>query len=66
MDMSECRIHLEDGRLQVMTRRFVRRASDQKLYMQSLAALHHYDFNVAGAFSYEQAVETILILDLLA
>ena len=32
--------------------------------MQSLAALRHYDFNAAGAYSYEQAIETIRLLNL--
>lgn len=32
--------------------------------MQSLAALAHYDFNSAGAYSYEQAVLTIRTLGL--
>jgi serine/threonine-protein kinase HipA len=64
IDMSECRIHHEGGRSHFMTRRFDRSANGQKLHMQSLAALRHYDFNLAGAHSYEQAVETIRILDL--
>jgi serine/threonine-protein kinase HipA len=64
IDMSECRIHSEGGRSHFMTRRFDRSASGQKLHMQSLAALRHYDFNAAGAYSYEQAVETIRLLDL--
>ena len=32
--------------------------------MQSLAALRHFDFNLAGGYSYEQAIETIRLLDL--
>jgi len=64
IDMSDCRIHSEGGRSHFMTRRFDRSASGQKLHMQSLAALRHYDFNAAGAYSYEQAVETIRLLDL--
>src|SRR5690606_7911121 len=35
-----------------------------KLHMQSLAAMRHFDFNAAGAHSYEQAVETIRRLEL--
>jgi serine/threonine-protein kinase HipA len=64
IDMSECRIHKEGGRSHFMTRRFDRSAGGQKLHMQSLAALRHYDFNMAGAYSYEQAVETIRLLGL--
>ncbi|KTT98217.1 type II toxin-antitoxin system HipA family toxin [Sphingomonas sanguinis] len=64
IDMSECRVHHEGGRAHFMTQRFDRSASGQKLHMQSLAALRHYDFNAAGAYSYEQAVETIRLLGL--
>ena len=35
-----------------------------KRQMQSLAAMRHFDFNAAGAYSYEQAVETIRQLEL--
>ena len=47
-----------------MTRRFDRTADGRKLHMQSLAALRHFDFNAAGAYSYEQAVQTVRMLDL--
>lgn len=39
-----------------MTRRFDRPSDGGKLHMQSLAGLAHYDFNLAGAYSYEQAL----------
>jgi serine/threonine-protein kinase HipA len=64
IDMTECRLHREGGRAHFMTRRFDRTAKGKKLHMQSLAALRHFDFNSAGAYSYEQAVETIRILRL--
>ncbi|QYO78882.1 type II toxin-antitoxin system HipA family toxin [Devosia salina] len=64
IDMTECRLHLEGGRAHFMTRRFDRTAKGEKLHMQSLAALRHFDFNAAGAYSYEQAVETIRLLGL--
>lgn len=64
IDMSECRVHREGGRAHFMTRRFDRDARGRKLHMQSLAALRHFDFNAAGAHSYEQAVETIRLLGL--
>jgi serine/threonine-protein kinase HipA len=64
IDMTECRLHQEGGRAHFMTRRFDRAESGQKIHMQSLAALRHYDFNAAGAYSYEQAVEAIRMLDL--
>ncbi len=56
IDISECRLFEENGRRHFMTRRFDRLASGEKLHMQSLCALAHYDFNMAGAYSYEQAL----------
>lgn len=56
IDMSECRLFKENGRSHFMTRRFDRLATGEKLHMQSLCALAHYDFNMAGAYSYEQAL----------
>ena len=64
IDMSQSRIHREGGRAHFMTRRFDRDAAGRKLHMQSLAAMRHFDFNSAGAYSYEQAVETIRRLGL--
>ncbi|ESQ88038.1 toxin HipA [Asticcacaulis sp. AC460] len=55
INMTECRL-LEDGpRHHFMTKRFDRTDGGAKLHMQSLCALAHYDFNMAGAYSYEQA-----------
>ncbi|MCC2867540.1 MAG: HipA domain-containing protein [Candidatus Accumulibacter phosphatis] len=54
--ISECRLFKENGRSHFMTRRFDRLATGEKLHMQSLCALAHYDFNMAGAYSYEQAL----------
>jgi serine/threonine protein kinase HipA of HipAB toxin-antitoxin module len=42
-----------------MSRRFDRLEDGEKLHMQSLCALAHFDFNQAGAYSYEQAFERI-------
>ncbi len=56
IDISECRLFKENGRSHFMTRRFERLANGEKLHMQSLCALAHYDFNMAGAYSYEQAL----------
>jgi serine/threonine-protein kinase HipA len=62
--MSECRILEEHGRRHFMTRRFDRLAGGGKLHMQSLGALAHLDFNLAGAHSYEEAFLTIRRLNL--
>lgn len=62
--MSECRLLEEQGRRHFMTRRFERLAGGEKLHMQSLCALAHFDFNMAGAYSYEQALMVIRQLGL--
>lgn len=53
IQMSDCRLLEENGRAHFLTRRFDRQQHD-KLHMQSLCGLAHYDFNMAGAYSYEQ------------
>ena len=64
VDMTECRLLEENGRRHFMTRRFDRDAAGGKLHMQSLCGLAHYDFNAAGAYSYEQALMAIRRLGL--
>ena len=59
INISECRLFEENGRRHFMSRRFDRLARGEKLHMQSLCALAHYDFNMAGAYSYEQALLVI-------
>ncbi len=55
--MSDCRLLEENGRAHFMTRRFDRGPSGEKFHMQSLCAMGHFDFNQAGAYSYEQAFQ---------
>lgn len=62
--MMDCRLHEEGGRAHFMTRRFDRTDAGGKLHMLSLASMRHWDFNDAGAHSYEQAIETIRLLRL--
>ncbi len=62
--MMPCRLHEEGGRAHFMTKRFDRTDAGDKLYYQSLCALQHFDFNMAGAYSYEQALQTIKSLNL--
>lgn len=64
IDISECRLFEENGRRHFMTRRFDRLAGGEKLHMQSLCALAHFDFNLAGAYGYEQALQVIRRLGL--
>ena len=56
IEMSECRLLEEHGRRHFMTRRFDRTRDGDKLHMQSLGALAHFDFNQPGAYAYEQAL----------
>jgi len=62
--VSECRLLEEGGRRHFMSRRFDRLDSGEKLHMQSLGALAHFDFNQAGAYSYEQALLAVRQLNL--
>ncbi|NND73307.1 MAG: type II toxin-antitoxin system HipA family toxin [Rhodothermales bacterium] len=62
--MSRCTLLEEGGRKHFMTRRFDRLRNGQKLHMQSLAAIAHFDFNEAGAYSYEQALLIMRQLEL--
>lgn len=57
--MNECQLLEENGRRHFLTRRFDRLIGGEKLHMQSLCALAHFDFNQAGAYAYEQALLTI-------
>ena len=42
-----------------MTRRFDRTDGYQKIHMQSLCAIAHYDYNTPGSYSYEQAFQVM-------
>lgn len=62
--MSECRLLEENGRAHFMTKRFDRTDEGEKIHMQSLCGLRHFDFNQVGLFSYEQVFETMRMLRL--
>lgn len=64
IEMSECRLLREHGRAHFMTRRFDRLPGGEKLHVQSLCALAHFDFNLAGGYSYEQALAAMRQLGL--
>jgi serine/threonine-protein kinase HipA len=55
INMMESRLLEENGRAHFMTRRFDR-IGNNKIHLQSLCAIAHYDFNMAGAYGYEQAL----------
>lgn len=58
IEMEECELLEENGRAHFLTKRFDR-VNGSKLHMQSLCGLMYYDFNMAGAYSYEQAMDAI-------
>jgi serine/threonine-protein kinase HipA len=60
--MSECRILSENGRHHFMTRRFDREGG-QKRFVQTFAALRHFDYYESGAYSYEQLFQTMKLLN---
>ncbi|MBS1678160.1 MAG: type II toxin-antitoxin system HipA family toxin [Actinobacteria bacterium] len=64
IEMAPTRLFEENGRRHFMTRRFDRPTATAKLHMQSLGGLQHFDFNLDGAYSYEQALLTIRELGL--
>lgn len=64
VSMSNCRMLEENGRQHFMTQRFDRLSAGEKIHMQSLGALAHFDYNLAGAYSYEQALMVIRQLGL--
>jgi serine/threonine-protein kinase HipA len=63
IQMSESRLHEENGRAHFMTRRFDRQGN-LKLHMHSLCGLAHLDFNTPSVHGYEQYFRTILQLNL--
>lgn len=64
IQMAECRLFEENGRRHFMARRFDRLESGEKLHLQSLGAIAHFDFNNAEGHSYEQALLVIRRLGL--
>lgn len=59
LEMMECRLLEENGRSHFMTKRFDRIGSGEKVHMQTLCGLAHYDYGMKRAYSYEQAFEVM-------
>lgn len=58
IEMAACRLLEEGGRAHFLTKRFDR-VNGEKRHMQSLCGMAHYDFNMAGAYGYEQVFEVM-------
>ncbi|MDR1938884.1 MAG: type II toxin-antitoxin system HipA family toxin [Tannerellaceae bacterium] len=64
IEMTDCRLLEENGRVHFMTKRFDRIGPNEKLHMQTLCGLAHFDYNIPGAYSYEQLFQTMRTLRL--
>jgi serine/threonine-protein kinase HipA len=56
IEMSKCSLLQENERSHFMTKRFDRRGSE-KVHMQTLCAIAHYDYNDPLSYSYEQVFQ---------
>ncbi|MCF8275501.1 MAG: type II toxin-antitoxin system HipA family toxin [Flavobacteriales bacterium] len=56
--MMECRLLEEHGRAHFMTKRFDR-VGNEKLHMQTLCGIAHFDYNMPNVYSYEQAFQVM-------
>lgn len=59
IEMMPSRLLEENGRAHFMTRRFDRTDDNQKLHMQTLCGLAHFDYKLLRAYSYEQAFQVM-------
>lgn len=57
--MNDCQLYQESGRCHFMTKRFDRSPEGAKIHMLSLGAMAHFDYNMPGVYSYEQAVSVM-------
>jgi serine/threonine-protein kinase HipA len=64
IDMMESRLFSENGRNHFMTRRFDRDEKGGKKFVQTFAAVAHFDYYESGAYSYEQLFTTMRELDM--
>lgn len=59
INMTECRLLEENGRAHFMTRRFDRLSGNEKVHMQTLCGIAHYDYKMLHTYSYEQAFQVM-------
>ncbi|MDY8136169.1 type II toxin-antitoxin system HipA family toxin [Aquimarina sp. 2201CG5-10] len=59
IEMEKSRLFEENGRGHFMTRRFDRIGNHEKVHMQTLCSLAHFDYKSPGAYSYENAFEVM-------
>ncbi len=59
IEMENSILFEEHGRAHFMTRRFDRLRNDEKIHMQTLCSLAHFDYKSPGAYSYENAFQVM-------
>lgn len=59
IEMMECRLLEENGRAHFMTRRFDRPGGNERLHMQTLCGMAHFDYKMLRAYSYEQVFQVM-------
>jgi serine/threonine-protein kinase HipA len=64
IDMMPCRLLAEGPRRHFMTMRFDRGSGGERIHVMSLCAMAHLDFNLVGAHSYDQYLQTVSLLNL--
>jgi serine/threonine-protein kinase HipA len=64
VNMMTCLLLAEGPRRHFLTRRFDRSANGERVHIVSLCAMAHLDFNMIGAHSYDQYLQTITTLEL--
>ncbi len=62
--MMESKLFSENGRNHFMTRRFDREPGGKKRFVQTLAAIAHFDYWESGYYSYEQVFMTMKQLEM--
>lgn len=63
IEMSECSLIEENGRAHFLTKRFDRK-DGEKVHMQTLCGMAHFDYRLQRAYSYEQAFNVMRALRL--
>lgn len=63
IEMSDCSLIKENGRAHFLTKRFDRR-NGEKIHMQTLCGIAHYDYRKPRSYSYEQAFNVMRALRL--
>lgn len=63
ININECRLLKENNRYHFMTKRFDREEkTGEKIHMQTLGAIGHYDYNIPRSCSYEVAAQICTLL----